>query len=45
LKWEIDEERASGGPADSARYGLMARLIDPEEAPAVGGARNPLVVR
>jgi hypothetical protein len=45
LKWDVDEEGAGGDdPADAARYGLMARLIDPEDAPALGGARNPLVV-
>jgi len=46
LKWDIDDEGMGGDdPADAARYGLMARLIDPEEAPAVGGVRNPLIVR
>jgi hypothetical protein len=46
LKWDVDEEGTGGDdPADAARYGLMARLIDPEDAPAVGGTRNPLIVR
>jgi phage terminase large subunit len=46
LKWDIDDEGTGGDdPADAARYGLMARLIDPESAPAVGGTRNHLVVR
>jgi len=46
LKWDIDDEGMGGDdPADAARYGLMARLIDPEDAPAIGGARKSLIVR
>jgi hypothetical protein len=46
LKWDVDDEGSGGDdPSDAARYGLMARLIDPEDAPALGGTRNPLVVR
>src|SRR5262245_38896778 len=46
LKWDVDEEGSGGDdPADGARYDLMARLIDSEDAPALGGTRNPLIVR
>jgi phage terminase large subunit len=46
LKWDIDDEGSGGDdPADAARYGLMARFIDLEDAPAIGGTRNHLVVR
>lgn len=46
LKWDIDDEGSGGDdPADAARYGLMARLMDPEDAPAVGGSRAQLVPR
>jgi hypothetical protein len=46
LKWDVDAEGSSGDdPADAARYGLMTRLIDPEDAQALGGARNLLIIR
>jgi phage terminase large subunit len=46
LKWDIDDEGMGGDDSgDALRYGLMARLVDPEDQPAVGGARNPLIVR
>lgn len=46
LKWDIDDEGTGGDdPADALRYGLMARLVDAEDAPSVGGTRQGLIVR
>lgn len=46
LKWDVDEEGIGGDdPADALRYGLMARLIDQEEDPLLGGSRAGLIAR
>lgn len=46
LKWDIDDEGMGGDdPADALRYGLMARLVDPEEVPLTGGIRQRFVAQ
>jgi phage terminase large subunit len=44
-KWDVDDEGSGGDdPADTLRYGLMARLVEPDTA-LVGGERGRIVVR
>lgn len=46
LKWDVDEEGSGGDdPADALRYGVMARLVEEDDGPMVGGARAGLIVR
>lgn len=46
LKWDVDDEGTGGDdPADALRYGLMARLVEPDDEPLVGGFRTGLIAR
>lgn len=46
LKWDVDDEGSGGDDsADAWRYGVMARLVEPEDLPMIGGSRTGLIAR
>lgn len=46
LKWDVDDEGSGGDDAaDCWRYGVMARLVETEDAPLIGGSRHAIYAR
>ena len=46
LKWDVDDEGSGGDDAaDCWRYGLMARLVEPDDVPLIGGYRAGISFR